>query len=156
VATGLEYLHRKHIVHGDLKGQLQSNILVTPSGRACIADFGLASIADASSFNLTLSSQSNRGGTLRYQAPELFSDQHSNHFGSDVYAFACVGYEILTGKVPFFEISADGAIILKVMQGVRPSRLPIISPVELWLLLDDCWSQDPKGRPAMTAIHQRL
>jgi serine/threonine protein kinase len=38
--------------------------------------------------------QHGRGGTLRYQAPELFGDETQNHFGSDVYAFACVCYEV--------------------------------------------------------------
>jgi len=126
VAMGLEYLNSKHVVHGDLKA---ANILVTPSGRACITDFGLSSIVDELSLELTFSSHSGRAGTARYQAPELLSNERSNHFGSDVYAFAGVCYEILTGKVPFFELSNDAAVIYKVtVEGARPSRLEVISP----------------------------
>ncbi|KAJ7779205.1 hypothetical protein B0H16DRAFT_1501918 [Mycena metata] len=40
-------------------------------------------------------------GTPRYYAPELFQSNGKKHFASDVYAFACVCYEILTGHVPF-------------------------------------------------------
>ncbi|KAF7354921.1 Protein kinase domain-containing protein [Mycena sanguinolenta] len=152
VAMGLEYLHSEHIVHGDLK---TPNILVTPSGRACIADFGLSTIVDELSLKMTFSSRSGRAGTVRYQAPELLKNESSDHYGSDVYAFGCVSYEILTGKIPFFELANEVAIILKVIEGIRPSRLEII-PSELWLLLDDCWHQETVERPIIAAISQRL
>ncbi|KAJ6587863.1 kinase-like domain-containing protein [Mycena capillaripes] len=153
VAMGLEYLHSKSVVHGDLKA---ANILVTPSGRACITDFGLSSIVDELSLKLTFSSHSGRAGTLRYQAPELLSNECSNHFGSDVYAFACVCYEILTGKVPFFEISNEAAIVYKVtVERARPSKLEVISS-GLWILLEDCWHRKTDQRPTMTATLQRL
>ncbi|KAF7354991.1 Protein kinase domain-containing protein [Mycena sanguinolenta] len=145
VARGVEYLHSEHI----------PNILVTPSGRACITDFGLSTIVDELSLKMTFSSRSGRAGTVRYQAPELLKNESSNHYGSDVYAFACVSYEILTGKVPFFQLANEAAIIFKVVEGVRPSRLELISP-ELWLLLDDCWHQQTDKRPTTAAIAQRL
>jgi serine/threonine protein kinase len=108
---GLEYLHTEHIVHGDLKGVwelfycqtesprshhslLQTNILITPSSRACITDFGLSTITDAASLQFTHSKNSVHGGTARYQAPEVLSAEMPNHYGSDVYAFACVCYEV--------------------------------------------------------------
>ncbi|KAJ7845457.1 kinase-like domain-containing protein, partial [Mycena leptocephala] len=65
---GLQYLHEQNVVHGDLKGL---NILVTPSGRACIADFGLSSIANAMTMRFTHSTANTGAGTARYQAPEL-------------------------------------------------------------------------------------
>ncbi|KAF8170301.1 kinase-like domain-containing protein, partial [Mycena galopus ATCC 62051] len=91
VVMGLDYLHSKHVVHGDLK---TPNILVTPSGRACIADFGLSTIVDELSLKMTFSTHSGRAGTVRYQAPELLMNERPIHFGSDVYAFACVSYEV--------------------------------------------------------------
>ncbi|KAF7354931.1 Heat shock protein sti1 [Mycena sanguinolenta] len=153
VAMGLEYLHSQNVVHGDLK---TPNILVTPSGRACITDFGLSTIVDELTLKLTLSSRSCREGTVRFQAPELLKNESSNHYGSDVYAFGCVSYEILTGKVPFFELANDAAIMFKVVyEGVRPSRLGMIS-MDLWLLLEDCWHQQADKRPTTSAISQRL
>ncbi|KAF7354912.1 Protein kinase domain-containing protein [Mycena sanguinolenta] len=151
VAMGLEYLHDENIVHGDLK---TPNILVTPSGRACITDFGLSTIVDELSLKMTFSSRNGRAGTVRYQAPELLKGS-SNHYGSDVYAFGCVFYEILTGEVPFLELANEAAIILKVVEGVRPSRLETISP-ELWLLLEDCWHQEIDRRPTMADVLHRL
>ncbi|KAJ6592819.1 kinase-like domain-containing protein, partial [Mycena capillaripes] len=87
VALGLEYLHDQNVVHGDLKA---INILVTQSRRACIADFGLSSIANTMTLRFTHSTAHVRGGTARYQAPEIIQGGSLNHFGSDVYAFACV------------------------------------------------------------------
>ncbi|KAF7354928.1 DH domain-containing protein [Mycena sanguinolenta] len=152
VARGLEYLHSQDVVHGDLK---TVNILVTPSRRACITDFGLSSIVTELSVRMTFSSRNDRAGTVRYQAPELLKNERCNHYGSDVYAFACVAYEILSGKVPFFEITNDVAILLKVIEGVRPSRLELI-PSDLWLLLDDCWHHQIDKRPTTTVISRQL
>ncbi|KAJ6602966.1 kinase-like domain-containing protein, partial [Mycena sp. CBHHK59/15] len=153
VAMGLEHLHSKDVVHGDLKG---TNILVTPSNRACIADFGLSSIAGVMSLQFTHSTPRLQGGTARYQAPELLLGQRSIHFGSDVYAFACVCYEILTGTAPFFELTNDAAVIMKVIEGHRPSRPATGLEDDLWKLIEDCWRQEPDQRPTVTEIIQRL
>ncbi|KAJ6481301.1 kinase-like domain-containing protein, partial [Mycena vitilis] len=150
VAAGLEYLHSECVVHGDLK---PANILVTPSGSACITDFGLSRVVN--DLNITDSSTtSGRAGTVRYQAPEVLRNG-SKHFGSDVYAFAGVGYEILTGNMPFSEIHHEPAIILKVMEGNRPSWPPLILP-HTRQLLDSCWHQDPEMRPTMAEILPHL
>ncbi|KAJ7646736.1 kinase-like domain-containing protein, partial [Roridomyces roridus] len=151
VARGLEHLHAMGIVHGDLKGD---NIFVTPSLTACIADFGLSSIT--TSFRFTPSSQG-RGGTVRYQAPELHRGGH-NDLHSDIYSFACVVYQLLTGKAPFPDISFDGAVIIAVLEGCRPSRPPSCSSESdgLWALLQDCWQGTPAQRPTAAQIVQRL
>ncbi|KAJ7733601.1 kinase-like domain-containing protein [Mycena olivaceomarginata] len=154
VAMGLEYLHCKHVVHGDLKA---SNILVTPSGKACIADFGLSSIIDAMAFQFTQSTESMRGGTARYQAPEVLEGTSANHVGSDVYAFACVCYQILTGQLPFFELPNEIKIGIKVIGGYRPSRPEDMKfPDDLWTLLEECWAQASERRPKMPKIVRRL
>ncbi|KAJ7113402.1 kinase-like domain-containing protein, partial [Mycena epipterygia] len=152
VALGLEYLHENHVVHGDLKAL---NILVTPSHRACIADFGLSSITDAMTVRFTHSTVSVRGGTARYQAPELFRGEKT-HLGSDVYAFACVSYEILTGKVPFHEFPNDMAVMFHVLGGKRPLQPRPCSGTtareSLWELLQECWQEKPDTRPTAVEI----
>ncbi|KAJ7775043.1 kinase-like domain-containing protein, partial [Mycena metata] len=151
VALGLEYLHANGIVHGDLKGD---NIFVTPSHRACIADFGLASIITSLS-SLQLTSKPTTGGTVRYQAPEVHKGGHRDQ-PSDIYSFACLVYEILTGSYPFPEIPTDMAVALAVIAGLRPSRPPsCLGPTSLdglWNLLQDCWEDSPKGRPVASDI----
>ncbi|KAJ7113516.1 kinase-like domain-containing protein, partial [Mycena epipterygia] len=156
VALGIEYLHENHVVHGDLK---PLNILVTPSRRACIADFGLSSITDAMTLRFTHSTVSSRGGTGRYLAPELCRGEKA-HLGSDVYAFACVCYEILTEKVPFHELLNDMVVMLQVVEGKQPSQPSSCSGTaaldSLWELLQDCWNKTPDKRPTAVQIVERL
>ncbi|KAJ7713774.1 kinase-like domain-containing protein [Mycena olivaceomarginata] len=161
VALGLEYLHGRNVVHGDLKG---INILVTPSQRACIADFGLSSIVNAMTLRLlTTSSAPVQGGTARYQAPELFQlneEDTPKTFASDVYGFACVCYEILTGRIPFHEFTNEIKVIVEVSAGKQPSRPLSCSGTTaldiLWKLLQNCWDVEAKNRPTAHEIVQRL
>ena len=74
--------------------------MITPSLQACITDFGLAILANDSKFPLTSSSSmASSRGTLRWQAPELLNfdgdSMDTNSLASDIYAFACVCYEVL-------------------------------------------------------------
>ncbi|KAF8150271.1 kinase-like domain-containing protein, partial [Mycena galopus ATCC 62051] len=147
------------VVHGDLKG---INILITPSQRACIADFGLSTIVNAMTVQLTTSSAPTRGGTARYQAPELFRGG-ANSFASDFYGFACVCYEILTGRVPFYELPNDMAVMFSVVAGEHPSGPPPVwtglrtSMLDgLWELLQNCWDGQAENRPTAPQIVQRL
>ena len=76
---------------------LQVNILVSPSQRACLSDFGLATARDSKQTVRTHMSMNRTAGTLRWQAPELLlsedGDSHTT-FATDVYAFAMVCYEV--------------------------------------------------------------
>ncbi|KAJ6493953.1 kinase-like domain-containing protein [Mycena vitilis] len=120
IAEGLHYLHSRGVIHGDLRG---SNILVDDEGHARLADFGLASYAN------TTAESSARAGSTRWMAPELFSpDTFRRTWSTDVYAFACVCYELYHGKSPFSEIQADSAVLLAVIEGNRPRRLAAIPP----------------------------
>jgi serine/threonine protein kinase len=72
---------------------IQQNILVTPSCRACIADFGLSVAADPEFKCFPSSSSRGSTGTLRWKAPELLWEQ-PNTRESDIYALGCVFYEV--------------------------------------------------------------
>ena len=73
----------------------QVNILITQSGRACLADFGLAAAKGSQSMAVTTAMITRAAGTLRWQAPELLEDDDvCNSPASDVYAYACVCYEV--------------------------------------------------------------
>lgn len=80
---------------------VQLNVLITRSGRACLADFGLATAIDAKTTVMAHNSTIKIGGTIRFQAPELLcADLEEtetcphNSKASDIYAFACVCYEV--------------------------------------------------------------
>ncbi|KAJ7815920.1 kinase-like domain-containing protein [Mycena leptocephala] len=146
---GLEHLHSLKLVHGDLKA---INVLVTQSGRAVLADFGLASVADSKV--LLSTSSGKRGGTVRWHAPELFLEGRTS-FASDVYAFSCVCYEIFTGDLPFCDLPKDSAVMFKVIEGQRPRRSLSI-PNDVWDLMEECWKEDPAARPSAKRIVSRL
>ncbi|RXW24302.1 hypothetical protein EST38_g1565 [Candolleomyces aberdarensis] len=132
VLSGLSYLHRNNIVHGDIKG---ANVLVDSEGRACLADLGLSRLTDAEILTWTsIQSTIPPWGSLLWLAPELMSAQlqYQEHFPSpttysDIYAFGCLAYEesctttylptsslvltllqIFTGLLPFAELSTHG------------------------------------------------
>ncbi|KAJ7586650.1 kinase-like domain-containing protein [Mycena floridula] len=154
IACGLQYLHEQSIIHGDLKAL---NVLVTPSLRACIMDFGLSTVA--ASQMITSSAPSNNAGTVAWQAPELFEDLGRNSQKSDMYSFACVCYEVFTGKPPFCEQKKfhEMAIMFKVRNGERPTR-PASSELNdtVWNCMEDCWKKNPDERPTAEEIVQRL
>ncbi|KAJ7224779.1 kinase-like domain-containing protein [Mycena rebaudengoi] len=102
VAQGLEYLHSRNVVHGDLRG---ANILITQDWSACLADFGLTSFTDTTAATTT----SHRAGTVRWMAPELiapdrFGIQFRRTTASDVYAFACVCLEVTQMSIYRFRL----------------------------------------------------
>ncbi|KAH7926283.1 kinase-like protein [Leucogyrophana mollusca] len=163
VAKGLQYLHENKptIIHGDLKG---ANILVSASGRACLADFGL-SLAKDSQHLQPSTTQSPLGFTLRWTPPEHLDpalanlSQHSAVRGrmSDIYSFACVCYEIYTSKDPFHGVLGQ-LIPGLVLAGRRPVKP---SPEEwdetgledaMWDMIVACWDQKPEQRPTTAQV----
>ncbi|KAJ7651241.1 kinase-like domain-containing protein [Roridomyces roridus] len=152
VALGLEYLHKNGIVHGELIGD---NILITSSGRACIADFGISPMCSLiSSIQLTHASTGPPGG-YAYDAPELILGEPRD-FRSDIYSFACTAYEMLAGTRPFSTFKADAPLIRAVLAGQRPSHPALCLLDGLWNLLGDCWAELPNNRPNASQIIQRL
>ncbi|KAJ7768223.1 kinase-like domain-containing protein, partial [Mycena metata] len=136
------------------------NVLITPSRRACICDFGLSSIVNEITLRLTQSTSVAQKGTPRYYAPELLRPQGKKSFASDVYAFACVCYEILTEKLPFYEEKNDMVVMFQVLAHGRPSRPAWCTGTpqldNLWDLLRSCWEDDPQQRPKASYIVDRL
>ncbi|KAJ3571924.1 hypothetical protein NP233_g3440 [Leucocoprinus birnbaumii] len=120
VARGLEYLHDESIIHGDLK---ELNILINALGRACIADFGLSVIKSNKTFGFTVTTCVPMGRTNRWAAPELLEDGFSATQASDVWAFGCVCYEILTQLRPFNDCSLDIHVVRKLIRGDLPAPL---------------------------------
>ena len=142
----------------------KANILIDGDGHARLADFGLLTIVSDSA-NSTTTSSSNSAGTTRWMSPELFDPER---FGlkdnrrtkeSDCYALAMVILEVLTSQVPFPR--HDGFIVMrKVVDGERPERPQGPGAAwftdDLWRTLEQCWSSDPKLRPAVEAVLECL
>ena len=103
IASGLGAFHRKEMLHQDLR---PDNIMIDKTGTAKIIDFGstkIAGVAEAAPFiagNEIL-------GTAQYTAPEYFLGESGSSL-SDMFSLGVIGYQMLTGKLPY------GAQIAKV------------------------------------------
>jgi serine/threonine protein kinase len=88
VAEGLRYLHWKGIIHGDIRG---TNILLDRDYQVKIADFGLARHSNDTATN-------SEAMSTPFTAPELFGTAEKLKLTekTDVYAFACLFYEVRT------------------------------------------------------------
>ncbi|KXN82689.1 Ephrin type-A receptor 2 [Leucoagaricus sp. SymC.cos] len=146
IISGLEYLHNLNIVHGDIKAK---NILVSNTGHAMLADFGISQIMVSASI------QSQSGiGTWRWMAPELLVQSAPFTKESDVWAFGCTCYEVLTDNMPFYQITNNGQVLLALSNGQTPQRVPLVDPYahdeeleeRIWRLLRTCWANDPNQR----------
>ncbi|KAH7922689.1 kinase-like protein [Leucogyrophana mollusca] len=172
IAQGIEYLHTclPTIVHGDLKPVryhiqscmrvitanivVQFNIFVTPSGTACLADFGLAYAKDPQRRTATSTQGPAHGGTYPYEAPELLLNEEPVSFAGDVYAFACVLYEMYSGMQPF-HLQTVARVILALTAGERPARCAEVNDA-MWGLIERCWHQDPAQRPSASDVVRYL
>jgi len=97
-AAGLEYAHGQKVLHRDIKPE---NILLTPSGEAKLADFGIARITgDDAAAPQRLTMAQTRMGTAHYMAPEQVRDAGSADHRADIYALGVTLYEMLTGELP--------------------------------------------------------
>ncbi|KDQ07369.1 hypothetical protein BOTBODRAFT_649417 [Botryobasidium botryosum FD-172 SS1] len=165
VADGLEYLHNfkpKPVVHGDLRGP---NILISLSGNACLADFGLSELK-TDIYETNYSTPFITAGHPRWQAPEVIRAENKEeawrNTSTDVFAFGRVMLELFTGKVPFSYLAHDATVIIKISNNEFPRRpddeAVVASGLDdsMWQLMTDCWHATPSERPTATNLVARL
>ncbi|KAI0938512.1 hypothetical protein AcV5_000179 [Taiwanofungus camphoratus] len=158
VATGLEYLHDRRVLHGDLKG---ANILINSEHRACLCDFGLTSVISDPDIVSLIFTTSNKDGSTRWAAPEVLNSEHPRGSReSDVYSLAMVMWEVFAGRVPFHECPNEGQVIHKILHGRRPERPEEASGLglydDVWDLMVTSWHEEPQRRPNAAVILRRL
>jgi serine/threonine protein kinase len=117
IASGLEHAHARKIVHADLKPQ---NIMITNSGEVRILDFG-SSHRFAKETEVEPSWRGSTSATPAYACCELLDGRVPDP-RDDLYALACISYELLTGTHPFQRRRANEARDFGVVP-VRPSGL---------------------------------
>jgi Tol biopolymer transport system component len=145
LADGLATAHEAGILHRDVKPE---NILITKTGYAKLADFGLAKLRESPSLvaDAPTEMRTRPGiivGTVAYMSPEQASGQPVDA-RSDVFSFAVVLYELLGGHRPF-----QGATDLDVLHAIAhrsADRLPESIPLPLRELIERALQKDPAQR----------
>ena len=144
IADALEAAHEKGIVHRDLK---PANIKITPNGVVKVLDFGLAKAVsiDSSRPDPTESRDGVILGTAAYMSPEQARGQVVDKRG-DIWAFGCVLYEMLTGRLAFPGDTISDTIAKILEREPDWSELPAATPAAVRQILLRCLVKDPKQR----------
>jgi serine/threonine-protein kinase len=144
LADGLDAAHRQGIVHRDLKTE---NVLVNPSGRPKIMDFGIAKRLLAEEGEESLTADDVVVGTCRSMSPEQARGEPVDH-RTDLFAFGVLLYEMLTGISPFSAENRLATMHRVIHWRQRPVRelVPAV-PDEISRLVDHLLEKEPDWRP---------
>ena len=132
ICLGLEHAHKHDTIHSDLK---PGNVFVTKSGAVKVFDFGIARAMkrQEGGGEQTIFDAGELGGlTPAYASCEMLDGEEPD-FRDDIYALACIAYELLGGRHPFNKIPADEA------------RARKLSPTPIKALKKRQWKSLAKG-----------
>jgi serine/threonine-protein kinase len=135
--TGLRYSHERGVVHRDIK---PANLMLTKSGQAKIADFGIARIESSS-----MTQAGTVLGTPAYMSPEQFMGQVVDA-RTDIYSSGVLLYQLLTGERPFE--GSMSAIMHKALhtEAPLPSQISVTAPRSFDAVVKRAMAKRPADR----------
>ncbi|HEY1579890.1 MAG TPA: protein kinase [Terracidiphilus sp.] len=140
ICTALEAAHVVGILHRDLKPQ---NIMLEDTGRVVVMDFGLARMIDSDD---GMTQTGALVGTLDYMSPEQALGKELDQ-RSDIFALGLIGYEMMTGSMPFRAESMVASLLKRTQQRAVPlSEVDKNIPGTLSNIIAKCLEKDPANR----------
>jgi tetratricopeptide (TPR) repeat protein/predicted Ser/Thr protein kinase len=141
ICAGLGAAHEEGVIHRDLKPQ---NVMIDPTDRVLLTDFGLATVAESSSAARSGAIM----GTPYYMSPEQVRGEELDR-RSDIYALGIMLYEQLTGAIPFAGGSVTEVMKRRLTDTPRPvAELNRDLPVYIRKVIDKCLATDRDQRYA--------
>lgn len=148
VAAGLAYMHRRDIIHKDIK---PANILINAENQYMISDFGISTRLRNT---MRHSEKGNTGsGTIAYMPYEALKKNPIESFARDIWSFGASVYEIMTGDVPFGDY---GGITQNGEHGKVPEIRGDKYSRKLKQLVYKCLAFETKDRPSAEEILEML
>ena len=146
--TALEFAHRRHVVHRDVK---PANVMLQPDGVVKLCDFGVARLTDADATR----TQGMVVGSLRYASPEQITGLPIDE-RTDVFSAGVLLYELLTGELPF-KGQSDVEILHRIATAPAPSARAVDStiPADIDDAVRRALAKDPAERFASAAEFAR-
>ncbi len=147
LSKAIYFLHNCHypIMHRDVK---PSNILLTDNLHIKITDFGLSKTIKNTSEQYKMSGCA---GTMRYMAPEIFTNKDNYDLKIDIYSLSLNIWFMCTAMLPYEEIIRNELFKDFIINGYRPDKT-LIKYKPLQILLINMWNTEPELRPDMEHI----
>ena len=147
VSSGIQYLHKRGVVHQDLK---PDNVLINSDGQYLIIDFGISTKTQ----NTLRKNTDGKigGGTTWYMSVECYDTEAPSVYARDIWALGASIYEIMTGDVPFGQFGG-------LTQKAKGGKIPTINQpfsADLKQLVYDCLALNAWDRPDAGQILERV
>lgn len=153
VADALAYAHLRGVIHRDIKAD---NILLeSEGGRSMVTDFGIARAMESGA---RLTQTGIAVGTPTYMSPEQAVGEHHVDGRSDIYSLGVLGYQMLTGRVPFTASNSMALLLKHVSEQPRPIlELRPEAPRALAEAIERALAKTPDSRwPTASAFREAL